>query len=189
VRNVLELLIAGILEGGVDLAADLPEGVIGDADAAGLGDPLQPRGDVDAIAEDVAFLDDDVADVNPDAQLDAPVGGLAGIALCHSALLRDSAAGGVHGAAELDQNAVAGPLDDPAAVLCNRRLQQFAAMGVEPGERPFLVGPHQPAVADNIPGENGSKPPLHTMFGHGASAPHTDAGRVYGWRLRVSMQR
>jgi hypothetical protein len=91
-RNVLEFMVAGILEGGVDLAADLPEGVVGNANAAGFGDALQPRGNVDSIAEDVAFLDDDVADVNPDAQFDAPVGRLAGIALSHAALLLDSAA-------------------------------------------------------------------------------------------------
>jgi hypothetical protein len=54
-------------------------------------------------------------------------------------------------------------------VFGDRRLQHFAAVSVEPGERPFLVGSHQPAVAGNIAGENGRKPPLYTMFGHGAS--------------------
>jgi hypothetical protein len=32
-----------------------------DADAAGLGQGFEASGDVDAVAEDVAFIDDDVA--------------------------------------------------------------------------------------------------------------------------------
>ena len=174
----LRLLVAGIRKGGVDLAAHLPECVIGDADAASFGNAFQPRGNIDAVAEDVALVDDDVADVNADAQFDAPVGGFVRIALRHSALLLDGAAGGVHGAAEFDQDAVAGAFDDAAAMLGDRRLQQFATMSVEPGERAFLVRPHQPAVAGNIPGENGRKPPLHTMFGHARRfALHAGPGR------------
>ena len=109
--DVLELLVAGIGKGGVDLAAHLPECVIGDADAASFGNAFQPRGNVDAVAEDVTLVDDDVADMNPDAQFDAPVGGFVRIALRHSALLLDGAAGGVHGAAEFDQDAVTGAFD------------------------------------------------------------------------------
>src|SRR3984893_15725036 len=45
-------LLADIGKLGVDLAAHLAERVLGDADAAGVGDALQPRGDVDAVAED-----------------------------------------------------------------------------------------------------------------------------------------
>ena len=66
-------------------------------------------------------------------------------------------------------------------MLGDHRLQQFAAMGVEPGERAFLVGPHQPAVAGNIPGENGRKPPLYTMFGHARRfALHAGSSRSLG---------
>ena len=39
-------------------------------DAAGLGDALDPRRDVDAVAEDVVALDDDVADIDPDPKPD-----------------------------------------------------------------------------------------------------------------------
>ena len=46
--------------------------------------------------------------MNADAQFDAPVVGFVRIALRHSALLLDRAAGGVHGAAEFDQDAVTG---------------------------------------------------------------------------------
>ena len=44
-----------------------------DGDAAGPGDAFEPRGDVDAVAEDVVVLDDDVAEIDADAEFDAPV--------------------------------------------------------------------------------------------------------------------
>ena len=47
----------------------------GEADAAGLGRRLQPRGDVDAVAEQVLSLHHDIAEIDPDAELDLPVVG------------------------------------------------------------------------------------------------------------------
>ena len=44
-----------------------------DADAAGLGQRLQPGRDIDAVAEEIAALDDDVAEIDADAQADPPV--------------------------------------------------------------------------------------------------------------------
>jgi hypothetical protein len=48
--------------------------VIRDADAAGLRDPLQPRGDVDTVAKDIVLINDDVADMNVNAELDPECG-------------------------------------------------------------------------------------------------------------------
>ena len=59
-----------VVEGDIDLAADLTLGVVGKADAAGLGNSLEPGGDVDAVAEDIVVIKDDIADVNADAKLD-----------------------------------------------------------------------------------------------------------------------
>ena len=81
----------------------LPIGVLGQTDRARLGDALQSRGDVDAVAHQVAVaLLDDVAEVNADAKLDAPVRRHAGVALDHAVLHFDRAAHGVDHAAELD---------------------------------------------------------------------------------------
>ncbi len=76
------------------------------------------------------------------AQLDALVRWHGGIALAHAALNLNSAARGVHGAGKLDQDAVASPLDNTAAVLGDRRLEEFEPVGIKPRERSFLVGPH-----------------------------------------------
>ena len=61
---------AAVLEADVDAIADAFVDDRGDADAAGLGQRLQPRGDVDAVAVDVVALDDHVAEIDADAQHD-----------------------------------------------------------------------------------------------------------------------
>jgi hypothetical protein len=57
-----------------------------DADAARRRQPLQPRGYVHAIAEDVLALSNHVAKVNPDAELDPLLWRSARIALGHPPL-------------------------------------------------------------------------------------------------------
>ena len=94
----------------------------------GSASAFEPRRDVDAVAEDVAVLDDDVADIDADAELDAPLRRHVGVALGHPALHLDGAAHRIDDAGELDQQAVAGGLDDAAAVLGDLRIDQLAAM-------------------------------------------------------------
>ena len=43
----------------------------GDVNAAWLRQPLQPRRHVDAVAIEIAALDDDIAEIDADAQDDA----------------------------------------------------------------------------------------------------------------------
>ena len=60
----------------IEPRAHLPVGVLGKADSAGLGDPLQPRGNIDAVAHQIAVaLLDNVAEVNADAEFDAALRG------------------------------------------------------------------------------------------------------------------
>src|SRR5262249_58140423 len=103
-RNIFELLLAGILEIYIDLAPHLAVGIVGDANAARLGNAFQPRSNIDAVAEDVVVLDHDVADVNADPQFDAALRRHARVALSHATLDVDGAARGIDRAAELDQH-------------------------------------------------------------------------------------
>src|SRR6266481_6503447 len=57
--DVLDLLLAQILEEEGQPVADVVMNRIGDEHPAGIGERLDPRGDVDAVAEVIA-LDDDV---------------------------------------------------------------------------------------------------------------------------------
>ena len=114
--DILQGLLTDIIERDVDLAANLPMGVVGDADAARLGDSLEARRDIDTIAENIVVVDDDVADMDADAEFDPEVRGHVDIALGHCALDFHRAAHRIDSAGELDQHAVAGGLDDAAAV-------------------------------------------------------------------------
>ena len=76
------------------------------------------------------------------------------VALDHAALHLDGAARCVHRAREFDQDAVAGPLDDPAAMLGDLGIEEFAPKVVDTRERAFFVGAHQPAVAGDVASED-----------------------------------
>jgi hypothetical protein len=67
---VLQALGTHVIEGDTDLAADLTLRVVGDANAARLRDSLKAHRDIHCITQDVVFVDDYIADVNADAELD-----------------------------------------------------------------------------------------------------------------------
>ena len=103
------------LEG--DLALELLIGVFGNADGAGTRQRFHARRDIDAVAENVGAVDDHVADIDADAEFDAALFRDAGVALGHDALDVEGAARGVNGTSELGQHAIAGRLDDAAAMF------------------------------------------------------------------------
>jgi hypothetical protein len=91
--------------------------LFGEADRAGFGDALQPGGDIDAVAHEVAVaLLDNIAQMNADTELNPFFGRQTGVALDHAALDFNRAAHRVGHAAELDDRAVAGALDDAAVM-------------------------------------------------------------------------
>ena len=78
---------------------------------------LQPRGNVHAVAVDVAVLDDDVAEIDADAEADAPHLRLVRLGPGHRSLYGHGAGHGLDDTRELAQGTVAHELDNPAAVL------------------------------------------------------------------------
>ena len=111
---------------------------------ARLGDALDPRRDVDAVAHEVAVgLLDDVSEMYADPVLDALVRRDAGIALNHAVLNLDRAAQGIDHAAELDDQPIAGALDHPAVVGGDRRVGEVAAQSAQACEHALLVRPGQ----------------------------------------------
>ena len=94
-------------------------------DPAGLGELLEPGGDVHPVAVEVAVgLVDHVAEVDADAEADALRLGHLRLALGHALLDQHRAAHRVDDARELDQRAVAHELDDAALVLGDERLDR-----------------------------------------------------------------
>jgi hypothetical protein len=118
--NILEALLAAIDEFGRHLALHLPPGVLGNRDTARFSDALDTSCDIDAVAKNVVALDDDVADIDADSELDR-IGFITG-ALPKLSLNFDGAGHRVHGAREFHQRAVAHQLDDTAGMGGDRRI-------------------------------------------------------------------
>ena len=167
-RDVLELRRAEVGDRQVEPTLDLPVGLLRQADRARRGDAFQSRGDVDAVAHQVAVaLLDDVAHMNADPKDDPAVLGHAGVALDHGVLHFDRAAHGVDDAAEFDDRAVAGALDDPPVVHAYGRIDQIAAKRPQPRQDAILVRAGQPGVANHVRAQNRRE---FACFRHGASA-------------------
>jgi hypothetical protein len=95
-------------------------------------------------------LFDDIAEMYADAEIDAPVGRQAGIALSHAVLHLDRATHRLDDAVEFDQSAVAGALDDASAMHGDGGIDQITAQRPQPRQGAIFVGAGKPAVADNV---------------------------------------
>jgi hypothetical protein len=161
--DVFEVLFAAVLEGDIEAALDVLLHPRRNADAAGIGEALQPSGDVDAVAKNVAVVQDDVADMNADPQFD-PLGRRdIEIGAGHRQLDIDRATRGIDRAGKFRQHAVAGGLDDAAAMLGDFRIDQADPMMFELRERALLVQPHQPAVTGDIGSQDGRQPSIQAL--------------------------
>src|SRR5215472_2450052 len=153
-RDVFEVLLADIGKYGVDFATDLAKRVFRDADTAGLGDTFEPGGDIDPIAEDVVTLDQYIAKMDADAPFHTAVAGHTRIAFRAQLLQRQSAFDGADHRTELDQDPVAGGLDDPSAISADQRVGGSTVLA-QCLCRTRLVFTHQAAVAGDIGSEDG----------------------------------
>ena len=125
--DILEFSLAKVADDEIETAFDLSVSVLRQADRSGLGDSLETRGDIDAVAHQVAIaLFDHVAEMNADPELDPALGRQAGVALHESMLQLDRAADCVDHAAKFDDEAVARALDHTSAMDGDRRLDQVA---------------------------------------------------------------
>jgi hypothetical protein len=167
--DVLELRRTKIRDRKIEPRFDLPIGVLGKTNRAGLGDPLQPRRDIDAVAHQVAVaLFDHVAEMNAYAEIDAAVARQTRIALDHRILHFDRAAQSIDHAAKLDENAVAGALDHAPVMHGDGGIDEVAAQRPEPRQRAVFVHAGEPAIPDHVGRQDRGEFP---DFAHWASPP------------------
>ena len=112
--NVLQCLLAEVLEANIDPAADLFHREVREDDAPGVSYAFQPRGHVDTVAQQIAALFDDIANVDSNPEPDLPVFQKFSISYSHTALDIDATAQGFDDAGKFDQDAVAGCIGDTA---------------------------------------------------------------------------
>ena len=148
-RDVLQALAAEPDKRRRQLCADLVAHRGGDADAAWFGQGLQPRRDVDAVAEQVLPIDYHVAEMHADTELHAFARGALRIFRGDRLLHRQRAFDGIDRAGEIGEHAVAGRGEDPAAIIGDQPVED-RARGAQRPQRADLVLLHQLAVADDI---------------------------------------
>ena len=146
--------------------------VLRHGDAARLGDALDPRRDIDPVAEDIVVVDDHIAKIDADAELDPPVLGNVAVPIAHLALDFGGALDRAHHAGEFDQHAVAGQFDDAALMIGDGRIDQLGAVILETRQRADLIGPHQAAVADHVGGQDRGKSAFQVREYPAASRPN-----------------
>ena len=112
------------------------------ADAAGLRQRLQARGHVDAVAEHIATIGDDVAQVHADAERELARVGAGRGARRHVVLNGESAAHRLHHAGEFGEEAIAHALEDAPLVLRRSGSQNLLVHGPEIAQGSFLVLSH-----------------------------------------------
>jgi hypothetical protein len=116
-----------IIEEKIDLATNLPVGIVRQADAAWLCYSLQSCCDVDAVTEYIVIVDDDIADVDSYPKLDSELLRDIGVLPDHFSLDVRSAAHRINCACEFDQHTVAGSLDNATAVARDSRIYKSSS--------------------------------------------------------------
>src|SRR5208337_186849 len=112
-------------------------------------DAFEPRGDIDAVAHQVAVaLLDHIADVDADPKDDLTVLGHSGVAFGHRVLHFDGKTHGGDCAAELDQRAVATALDDAAVMHRDHGVNEIASQRPQLRQNSIFIGTGEPAEAD-----------------------------------------
>src|SRR6266536_2206414 len=91
--------------------------IVGNADTARFCDPFETHRNIDPVTKDIIVCDDNIADVNADTKFDPLVLRHFDILYSHAVLNFDGTAYGIYDAAELDESAVPGILDDAPAMF------------------------------------------------------------------------
>src|SRR6516165_3432864 len=124
--DVLEGLIAKVSELNRDLVAYLIVGGRRDADATRLSDPLKPSRDIDAIAENVVALDQNVTEIDPDPVQHTLVLGDVFVAFRHCRLPRDRTFDRIDHRGKLKQHAIPCGLNETTPVFRHKSISNRA---------------------------------------------------------------
>ena len=143
----------------IQLLPDLLVDGLRDANRAGLGERLKPSGDVDAIAKYVVAIDDNIAKIDTDSQLETAFGRDRFVNGKRCPLHLEGAVQRVHHARKVRQHAVACGADDPSTL---RRYQRVYG-AAEPSK--CLMGAcfvltHEAAESHHIGMQDRGKLPL-----------------------------
>jgi len=137
----------------IELTPDLLVNGMGDANGARLGESLKACSYINTVPEDIMSFDNRVADIDAHTECNAPVFHLTDCKFLDASLELHGSPNGLDRTRKLGQEAVAGVLDDAAAVIEDDRIDG-AAMSLEGGVGTCLVGAHHSRVTRDIGADN-----------------------------------
>ena len=152
----------------VDAAYDVLPDARCDADTAGFRQRFQTRGNVYAVTINIVTIDNDIAEIDPDAQRDSWMGGVVARS-GGGALHRKRELDRINGAAKLDESAVANKLDDAAVVVLDLRIEDRQPVMLQRGKRACLILCHHPRIANDISDKDRTELAICLDVGHIAS--------------------
>ena len=156
--DVLQIERAKLLERQIEPVMHMVAHRPRDADATRRTFGLEPRRHIHRVAMQISSIGNRVANVDPDAKADGSIGRLVAVMDRNLLLHLHGAAHRSVDAVEHDEQRVAAGLDDPAAMLLDRRVDQVAPQSTQPLEGSRVVQPDQAAVADHIGIDDGDQP-------------------------------
>ena len=162
--DILDAMVAKRAVVEIELVFDLLVNGLRDANGARLRERLEPGCDVDAVTENVIAVDDDVAEIDADAQLETALRRDGVVEGARSSLHLDGAVQRIDDAGEIRQQAVARRADDPPVMRRNQRVDGAAELAQRLMGACFILA-HQPAETDHIRMQDGGQFPLpRTVF-------------------------
>src|SRR5262249_28005854 len=151
-RNVFDDLLTHVLETKAELVAHLIVHNTRNHDPSRISESLEPCRHVYAITKNIAAIDNDVANIDADSELNTLVDRHIRIPISHSALNINGAAHGVDDTDEFDQNSIARCFDDTASMFRDLWVYQFFAVSFEIVKSALFVAAHKTAVTGDIAG-------------------------------------
>src|SRR5437016_4263535 len=161
--DILQGLRTQILKRYIYLAPNLPTCVVRNADTARLCDPFETHCNVDPITKDIVLFDNDITDVNADAEFDPLVLRHVDVLFGHAALNFVGTSYRVDHAGELGNSAVPGILDDTSVMLSDFGIEKRPSKRFQSRQRAFFVYPYQAARARDIRRQNSRQSPLYMI--------------------------
>ncbi|MCY1492990.1 hypothetical protein D9M68_268150 [compost metagenome] len=142
-------MLTQILEGGIHAIAQMISYPSCHADAAGISGAFERGGDIDAIAEDIAVFHQNVADIDPDAEVHLPVVGKRLVGTPHRLLNGDCAVEGMDDRWKFRQHAVAGGPENLTMGAFDKTVDN-SAVRRQSRKRLLFVGIHQAGITFDI---------------------------------------
>lgn len=140
---------------------------------------MEPRGDVGAVAKDIAVSLDNVAEVNADTDMNLRIFFFVDVIGAELGLDLLGTLDSIDDGGELDKKSVANEAQDLAVLCCDGVLNN-RVVGIEQVQRPGLIGADLAAKADHVGEHDGGEPPL--LGGHCAAVIVLHGYGLFCWR-------